>query len=247
MLEGKPAIGAELGLGSPLAAEMLLELAFDFVVVDNQHGSWADDSTMQAFRSIALGDAVPMARVRHNDFSAIGRLLDQGALGIVVPMVNSAEEAEAAAFAARYPPKGGRSGGHFGAVFYGSDYVSRANDELFLAVQIETATGLENAEEIMSADGVDGCWVGPHDLSMSMGLDLETPEGRAAHTDAIQSIVDVCKKTGKVPGISTAALSDSRLWLDRGCLFVTVGNDVEWLGDGAQETLRQLGRCRKVL
>ena len=97
MLEGKPAIGASAGLGSPVAAEMLSSLGFDYVLVDNQHGAWDDESTMYAFRSICLGSAVPMARVRANDYYAIGRLLDRGALGIIVPLVNSAEEASAAA------------------------------------------------------------------------------------------------------------------------------------------------------
>ena len=103
MLEGKPAIGAEVGLGSPLSAELISPLGFDYVLVDNQHGAWADQSSMHAFRSISLGTAVPMARVRRNDFGLIGRLLDMGCMGIVVPMVNNAEEAEAAVFATRYP------------------------------------------------------------------------------------------------------------------------------------------------
>ena len=96
MLEGKPAIGAEVGLGSPLSAELISPLGFDFVLVDTQHGVWADESAMLAFRAIGLGPAVPMARVRSNDFGLIGRLLDMGCMGIVVPMVNNADEAEAA-------------------------------------------------------------------------------------------------------------------------------------------------------
>ena len=147
MLEGKSAIGASSGLGSPLAAEILSHAGYDFVLVDNQHGAWDEISTMLAIRSICLGSAVPMARVRKNDFCAIGRLLDIGMLGIVVPMVNSVEEAQAAAFAARYPPRGGRSVGAFGARFYGPDYARQINDEVFLAVQIESKQAVECAEE----------------------------------------------------------------------------------------------------
>ena len=138
MLEGKPAFGAEVNLGSSLSAELLSPLGFDFILVDNQHGAWDDNSSMSAFRSIALGVAMPMARVRRNEFGAIGRLLDRGAMGIVVPMVNSVEEAEAAAEAVRYLPIGGRSAGAFGTGFLGGDYMQWANDEIFLAVQIET-------------------------------------------------------------------------------------------------------------
>ena len=89
-------------------------MGFDHIVVDNQHGRWDDESTMRAFRSIALGPAAPMARVRQNDYGAIGRLLDIGAMGVIVPMVNSAAEAEAAAYATRYPPRWGRSGVRLG-------------------------------------------------------------------------------------------------------------------------------------
>ena len=182
MLEGKPAIGAEVGLGSPLSAELISPLGFDYVLVDNQHGAWADQSSMHAFRSISLGTAVPMARVRRNDFGLIGRLLDMGCMGIVVPMVNNAEEAEAAVFATRYPPLGGRSIGPFGTGFLGDDYDDWANDQIFLAVQIETDDGARNAEEIMAVDGIDGCWIGPGDLSRYMRLDLNTSEGREVHT-----------------------------------------------------------------
>ena len=147
MLEGKPAIGAEVGLGSPLSAELISPLGFDYVLVDNQHGAWADQSSMHAFRSISLGTAVPMARVRRNDFGLIGRLLDMGCMGIVVPMVNNAEEAEAAVFATRYPPLGGRSIGPFGTGFLGDDYDDWANDQIFLAVQIETTKGQERGRD----------------------------------------------------------------------------------------------------
>ena len=202
MLEGQLAIGAPIGLGSPLVGEMLSPLGFDFILVDCQHGVWDDQSTMHAFRSISLGSAVPMARAPYNDFGAIGRLLDMGALGVVVPMVNSATEAEAAAFAARYPPKGGRSIGAFGAGYHGSDYADWIDDEMFLAVQIETVEGLENVEEIMAVEGVDGCWIGPGDLRLSMGIDVETPQGRESHTDAIRTVFEACRKTNKIPGIA---------------------------------------------
>ena len=93
LLSGQPALGIVLGLGSPTAAGIAARCGFDFVLVDNQHGDWDDTTTLAAFRAISLGSTTPVARVRQNDFYAIGRLLDRGALGIVVPMVNSADEA----------------------------------------------------------------------------------------------------------------------------------------------------------
>ncbi len=242
MMEGKVAIGAESGLGSPLSGELISPLGFDFIIVDTQHGSWADERAMLALRGIGLGSAVPMARVRRNDYGLIGRLLDMGAMGIVVPMVNNAEDAEAAVFATRYPPQGGRSIGPFGTGFLGPDYDDWADDEIFLAVQIETAEGAKNAEEIMAVEGIDGCWIGPGDLSRFMRLDLGTPEGKTAHTAAIRGIIEVCRKTGKIPGISMGTAPDAQRWIGEGCLFVTAGVDSKWVVEKARETLRYLGR-----
>ena len=184
MLNGQPVIGVTAGLGAPLAAEALSLAGCDFVLIDHQHGNWDNSTTMQAIHSICLGSATPMARVRQNDFCAIGQLLDRGALGIVVPMVNSVEDAERAAFAARYPPRGGRSWGPFGADMHGSGYSEWADDEIFLAVQIETKEAARQAIEILSVDGVDGCWIGPADLARSMGVDLASPQGRLDHETA---------------------------------------------------------------
>ena len=242
MMEGKVAIGAESGLGSPLSGELVSPLGFDFILVDTQHGRWADETAMLAFRGIGLGSAVPMARVRRNDYGLIGRLLDMGAMGIVVPMVNNAEEAEAAVYATRYPPRGGRSIGPFGTGFLGPNYDDWADDEIFLAVQIETAEGEKNAEEIMAVEGIDGCWIGPGDLGRFMQLDRNTPEGEAAHTAAIRGIIEASRKAGKVPGISMGTAPDAQRWIDEGCLFVTAGVDWMWVLEKARETLRYLGR-----
>ncbi len=242
MLEGKPAVGAEVGLGSPLSAEIISPLGFDYVLVDNQHGAWADQTSMHAFRAIALGTAVPMARVRRNDFGLIGRLLDMGCMGIVVPMVNNVEDAKAAAFATRYPPLGGRSIGPFGVGFLGDDYDDWANDQIFLAVQIETDEGARNAEEILSVEGIDGCWIGPGDLSRYMRLDLNSAEGRKVHESTIRSIIAASKRVGKIPGISTQSAADAQRWIGEGCLFVTAGVDSVWVVEKARETLRELGR-----
>ena len=121
-------------------------------------------------RSIALGVATPMARVRKNEFGAIGRLLDRGAMGIIVPMVNSVEEAEEAVEAVRYPPLGrdGRAA-RSGLATWATGICSGANDEIFLAIQLETVRAAEIAEDILSVEGIDGCWIGPGDLSMSHG------------------------------------------------------------------------------
>lgn len=238
MLEGKPAIGASAGLGSNLAVEILSRAGFDLVLVDTQHGAWDENGTLLAVRSICLGPAIPMARVRQNDFCAIGRMLDCGMLGVVVPLVNSAEEARAAACAARYPPRGGRSVGAYGTGLHGAGYAQEINDEVFMAVQIESEQAVERVEEILSVDGIDGCWIGPGDLANSMGVDLSTVEGRRAHEEAILHVLDACRRIGKIPGI--AAGPDARRWLEHGFLFVTAAGDSGLIQQGAQENIDEL-------
>lgn len=241
MLEGKAALGVEVQLGSPLAAEMLSMSNFDFIQVDNQHGSWDQESAMSAFSSIRLGKAVPMARVQQNDFYAIGSLLDRGALGIVVPMVETAEQAKAAAYAVRYPPRGGRSGGAFHARLPGLEYESWIDDEIFLAVQIESRSSVEHCKDIMAVDGVDGCWIGPGDLAKSMGVDLDTPDGEKAYESAILRVLTACRETNKIPGI-WAGGGNAQHRINQGFLFVVVGGDCEFVLSGAREVLQELNR-----
>ena len=242
MLQGEPAFGAEVNLGSYLSAELLSPLGFDFILVDNQHGAWDDTTSMGAFRSIGLGSAMPMARVRRNEFGAIGRLLDRGAMGIVVPMVNSVEEAEAAVEAVRYLPLGGRSAGAFGTGFLGGNYMEWANDEIFLAVQLESVRAAENAKAILSVEGIDGCWVGPGDLMYSMGVDLSDTAGWKAHDDLIVQIFEATKRAGKIPGIYTPSASEALRRAEQGGLFLTAGGDGPWVVEGALNTLKELGR-----
>lgn len=240
MLRGEPAIGVGCGMGSTLIAELLSRAGFDFVLVDTQHGAWTDETTPHAFRYICLGPAIPMARVKWNDFGAIGRLLDRGAMGIVVPMVNSADEARAAAAAVRFPPRGGRSSGGQPPLHYGPNYDAWIDEQVFLAVQIETVQAVEHAEEILAVDGVDGCWIGPADLAKSMGVDRKTPAGAKAHTEMILRVAEACRKTGKIPGISGDL--DIRFWLEHGFKFVTASHDGGLMMQGASEVFKILGK-----
>lgn len=242
MLRGEPAIGTVCGMGSPIGAEMLARAGFDFVLVDNQHGTWTDESTAHAMRYITLGSATPMVRVSWNDFGAIGRLLDRGALGVVVPMVNSAEEARAAAYAARFPPRGGRSTGGLLAVHYGEPYNAGVNDQLFLAVQIETVQAVEQAEAILGVDGVDGCWIGPNDLARSMGIDRSDPKGFAAHRAMILRVAEACRKTGKIAGIYGDL--DISFYLQNGFRFVTALYDGALMLEGAKKVFELLASQR---
>ncbi len=240
MLRGEPAFGWSLGSGSPVVAEVLAHTGIDFVMIDNQHGSWGPDSTIAALMAINAGTATPMARVARNDYTMIGRLLDEGMLGIVVPMVHTREDAQAAADAVRFPPHGQRSWGWGRAARYGPDYGEAVDEQIFLAVQIESAQAVENAEAILSVPGVDGCWIGPSDLSFSLGL-----HPRVAQTDeqvlrAVDRVLEACNNTGKIAGFAYFSTEDARQRADRGFRFLTAGGDVGFLLSGARNALQIL-------
>src|SRR5437867_13107637 len=128
MLQGQPAYGYSLGLGSPLAAELLAWCGIDWLMLETQHGAWGGDGAIAALVAMSGGSATPMARAARNDYFLIGRLLDQGALGIVVPMVDTPEQAKAAADACHLPPRGTRSWGIGRARGYGDDYFDWIDD-----------------------------------------------------------------------------------------------------------------------
>jgi 4-hydroxy-2-oxoheptanedioate aldolase len=244
MLEGKPAFGYSLGLVSPLAAEIIGNCGIDFVLLDRQHASWGDDSTVAALTALNAGSATPMARVLHNDFSLIGRLLDDGMMGIVVPMVNNAADAQAAASACRFPPIGARSWGWGRARAYGDDYSDWIDEQIFLAVQLETKEAVENAEAILATPGVDGCWVGPSDLSLSLGFHPREMDNREEHARALEKVIQACRNTGTLPGIAGRGIQDGIHRAQQGFQFITAGSDIGFLLAGAASGLEALAAAR---
>jgi 4-hydroxy-2-oxoheptanedioate aldolase len=240
MLRGQPAFGYALGLGSPAAAEVLALTGIDFIMIDTQHGSFGPDSTSATLMAIAASSAAPIPRVARNDFTMIGRLLDEGAMGVIVPMVDTAEQAKAAADACRFPPVGGRSWGWGGARRYGDDYTDWINDQFFVAVQIETATAVENAEAIMATPGIDGCWIGPSDLALSMGIHPRDKDDDERHQRAVERILEACRNTGKIPGYAGDTPEHAKKLAARGFQFLTAGSDIGFMISGAREGLKLL-------
>jgi 4-hydroxy-2-oxoheptanedioate aldolase len=241
LLRGETSFGYHLGLGSPLAAEIVANCGIDHVLLDTQHSSWGPESTIQAFALMASGTATIMARAAFNNFTMIGRLLDEGALGIIVPMVHTAEQARVAASACRYPPDGERSWGWSHARVYGDDYPEWINEQVYVAVQIESAQAVENAEAILATPGVDGCWVGPGDLAFSLGFHPKDAPQREEHARALARVVQACQNTGKVPGISAGSIEDALAKAALGYRFVSCSSDIGFLMEGAAAGLRALG------
>jgi 4-hydroxy-2-oxoheptanedioate aldolase len=241
LLAGQPAFGYELALGSSLVAEALARTGIDFLQIDNQHGDWGPDSTIAALMGIEGGGATPVARVARNDYTMVGRLLDSGVMGLVFPMVHTAEDAKAAADATRFPPTGTRSCGWGRVARNDPDYWDWIDEQVFVAVQIESITAVENAEAILSTPGVDGCWVGPSDLAYSMGIHPKDRNTRDDHARAIERVLEACKNTGTFPGYAAASPEEALSRAKEGFQFLTAGSDAGFLIGGGIAGVKQLG------
>ncbi|MDW7981413.1 MAG: aldolase/citrate lyase family protein [Thermomicrobium sp.] len=241
MRAGQPAFGYTLQLGAPLVAEALANCGIDFILIDTQHGTFGSDTVIETLMALSYGHAVPMARVARNDYTMIGRLLDDGALGIVVPLVHTPEEARAVADACRFPPRGRRSWGWGRARVYGADYPAWIDEELFVAVQIESAQAVENAEAILSVPGIDGCWIGPGDLALSLGLDPHRAADDERQERAIERVLEACRNTGKIAGYAAYGIEDALRRAAQGFRFVTAGSDIGFLVQGALSGVERLG------
>lgn len=239
--QGKPAIGTSLGYGSPWAAGALAQAGFDWVLMDTQHGIWETEALRTGVLAVTHAGSTPVVRVLKNDFGLINRMLDDGVLGIITPMVDTAADAERAADAMRYPPRGHRSHATpFLTTVHGDNYSAEANDQVFLAVQIESATAVENVEAILAVEGVDGCWVGPADMALTMGLTLDDIGAHPRHDEAVAHVAATCKKLGKFAGYACNSLEVGRRRVSEGFTFVNVGGDSVFMAEGAKRYLAEM-------
>lgn len=197
--EGKVAIGTTLTIDHPDVAEFIGNLGYDWILIDTEHAPMEPGSVQHLQQSMSRSKSVPMVRVPWNDIVMIKRVLDTGIYGIVVPWINTKEEAIKAVQAVRYPPLGLRGYGPRRAAFLDPDYVKTANKELLLGAQIETQKAVDNIDEILSVEGIDAALVGPMDLSLSLGV-----LGNFQHerfVSAMDKIVKSCKKHGVIAGM----------------------------------------------
>ncbi|MDP9463189.1 MAG: aldolase/citrate lyase family protein, partial [Actinomycetota bacterium] len=214
-----------LAIPSVVSAEAAARVGFDYVCLDNQHGVLDYQQSVAMAQAIVLGGGTPIARVPWNEPGIIGKMLDAGIEGVIVPMVNSAAEAQAVVRAGRYPPLGARS---FGPVIAGmrrADHFDWSTDGIAIIPMIETAEAVAHLAEILAVPGIDAVYVGPADLSISLGLPPGNNDGRGEFDDALQTIVAGCRKAGVVPGIhASAALIERRL--EQGFRMITVTSDM---------------------
>jgi len=245
LLARKPTLGGWLQIGHPACAEIHARAGFDWVCVDLEHGAIGMETMTDIFRTLDGFDCVPVARLPANDPVWIHRSLDAGARALIIPMVNTAEEAGAAVREAKYPPRGVRGFGYSRANMHGMDfeeYIADANEEIAMVMQIENIRAIENLDAILEVEGVDGLFIGPMDLSGSMGI-----VGQFDHPDmiaALEKFKSACKKYNKAAGMHIVRPNPDniRKALDENYSLIALGLDTVFLHEGVEASLKAAGR-----
>jgi len=242
---GQPSVGTWLSLGNIPAARFMARAGFHWLTVDIEHSMVGMETAAWMFGSIADAGCTALARVPGNRHDHIKRVLDNGAHGVVVPMVNNRAEAEAAVAAMLYPPLGNRSvGGSLPPLNFGTtapDYFAHANEELLIVLQCEHIQAVENADAIFSVPGIDAIFVGPNDLAASMrGKDGRPPSAEAT-AEAMKHILATCRKHGVAPGLHCMSAEEAKTRIEEGWQFIAVGSELRMMLDGANVVLKGLG------
>ena len=242
---GDPSIGTWLTLPDPIAARLMSRVGFDWLTVELEHAPTGFENAATSFAIISASGPVPLARVPWNTGENIKRVLDTGAWGIVVPMVNSRAEAEAAVAAARYAPMGSRTiGGQLHAVNFETDpatYYAKANDEILVVLMAEHVKAIEKADEIFSVPGIDAVFIGPNDLHHSMGKAPSFESTDREFTQALEHILNICRKYGLAPGIHVPDEAAAQRRLKEGFQFIAVGSEAGMMLSKAQDVAKALG------
>lgn len=231
--EGKTSVGTWIGIGHPDIPDILANLGFDWFVFDTEHGPHSIETVQHLIQAIGWSPTLPLVRVAWNDMVLIKRALDIGAYGVIIPWVNTKKEAENAVKYCHYPQSGGLRGcGPRKSSNYGFDreYFEVVDEELLIGIQIETETALNNLEDIFSVEGIDVAYVGPADLSMSLGI-----FGQFNHpkfTRALEMVIDEAKAAGIAPGIH-CSVENINQYIEKGFRFNSLSSDDDLLIRGA--------------
>ena len=235
-------IGSWITIGNPIVAEIMSQAGFDWLTIDMEHSCMTLENAQDLIRIIELSNVAPLVRVGHNQANLIKRVMDAGANGVIVPMVNTKKEAEDAVGAVKYPPKGFRGVGLARAQKYGFDfegYHKWNSDHSIVIVQIEHIKAVENLTDILKVDGVDGFIVGPYDLSGSLGL-----PGKFDHPDVIEAleyIEETAKKLDALAGYHVIPTDTEEVQkkVKKGYRFIAHSLDILFLGEGCRNAMQQ--------
>jgi len=235
---GEPSVGTWLTIGHPDVSEFLAAVGFDWIVFETEHAPLGMETVQNMMQAMGYSaDCLPMVRVAWNDLVRIKRALDIGAYGLVIPWVNTREDAERAVSYCKYPPEGIRGVGPRRAAYRDPDYFATANEEILIVVQIETENALENLDEIFSVKGIGACFIGPWDLTMSLGIfrDFQHPK----YENALDRVLTACRRWGVAPGIHCSEENINEN-IERGFQFCALANDYGFLLKGAREALKKV-------
>ncbi len=236
--QNRQTIGVWLSLANTHTAETLASLGFDWVCVDLQHGLLDYQDLTRMLPAISTGSATPLVRVPWNEPYEIMKVLDAGAYGVIVPMINNGAEAARAVAACRYPPDGNRSFGPIRAALYGGrGYAAEANGQIACIAMIETLEGIEKVDEIVATPGLDGVYIGPSDLALALGLAPTGDNDHPLHAETVLRIRNACRAGDVAAGIHTSSLAFTRRYLDLGFNFVTLGSDARFMARAAAADL----------
>ncbi|MDO8671726.1 MAG: aldolase/citrate lyase family protein [Dehalococcoidia bacterium] len=236
----KPATAGWLMTADAYVVEAMANAGFDALVLDMQHGMGIGvERAVACLQAISTTDTVPMVRVPWNEPAHIQYVLDAGAYGVIVPLVNTREEAQKAAGASRYAPLGYRSVGPNRARFYGGhDYFDHANDEIICLVMIEHIEAVGRVEEIAGTPGIDGFYIGPSDLAVTMGLRPGMDNTDPRHVEACQRVLDAAKTKGLVAGIHCGGAAEALRRFEQGFQFCPIATDIGLVASGAAAAIK---------
>jgi 4-hydroxy-2-oxoheptanedioate aldolase len=242
---GQPSVGTWLTLPDPVAAQLMAHTGFEWLTIELEHTPTSFETAAQMFAIVSASGRVPLARVPWNTGENIKRVLDTGAWGVVVPMVNTRDEAQAAVNAARYRPIGQRSiGGQLHATNFDTDapsYYARANEEILVVVMAEHIEGVTHIDEILSVPGIDAVFVGPNDLHASMGLPPSFDSDHTPFNAALKKVQAAAKAHGVASGIHVADAAQAQRRISEGWQFIAVASEAGLMLAKAGEIAKALG------
>lgn len=238
---GQPVVGHWISLPSPAVAELMASVEPDWLMIDTEHGPAGDEVVEDLIRAMRGTVTTPLVRVAANQPALIKHALDRGAMGVLVPMVGSPADAHAAVAASKYPPDGIRGAAGTRANRYGAelgDYFTRWNHEVFVAVQVETAEALEQIEAIAAVPGIDVLFIGPNDLSASLGCfqQFDRPE----FTKAVAHILAAAQRYGPAAGYHTGTVEEAMRRIAEGFRFIGLSSDVRLLASAVAKTAERV-------
>ncbi len=232
----KVVFGGYVSMAHPDVAEVIGSAGYDWVLFDTEHAPLDVATIQMLMQAMSFSHTPTLVRVAWNDMVLIKRALDIGSSGIIVPWVNSKEDAMRAVSAMRYPPEGLRGVGPRRAAISDPEYIETANRELFLGVQIETKQAIDNVDGILSVEGIDAAFIGPFDLSFSLGVPRQWDN--PVFTNAVKRVLDGCIKHNVAPGVLAPVEWEKRL--KEGFRMMQTPGDIEILQQGAAENLRRM-------